>query len=397
MRLICTLFIILLTQTTQAQKLTGIWRGYFLQKEFNQITGKFMEDKYKYEVQINQLSNNALEGVTYSYKTTVFYGKASFKGIYTTATKNTLLKELKMLELKISNNNEPCLMTCYLDYEKKGKLETLTGTYTSLNAEKKTDCGEGTIYLEKVPESDFEMEPFLWKKKTTTPPAKKDSTTLKNNITITPQTKSNSLNPNKSSTILPPKTISKTTTPPKPSASPKIKPGAEDFMVKKTVTAKDSSRASAQTKTKSADTVAKELPKLPNASTSKIVTIPKVLLERENKLINTIQVDVKEVQIDYYDNGKIDNDTVTVYLNNVKVIDYQKLSYNPITLHLHVDENHPLQEIITVADNLGDEPPNTALMVITAGKKRYEVTIASDEKNNAKVIIEYKPSEVKVH
>ncbi|MFX5877526.1 hypothetical protein ABTE67_19270, partial [Acinetobacter baumannii] len=78
--------------------------------------------------------------------------------------------------------------------------------------------------------------------------------------------------------------------------------------------------------------------------------------------------------IDYYDNGKIDNDTVTVYLNNVKVIDYQKLSYNPITLHLHVDENHPLQEIITVADNLGDEPPNTALMVITAGKKRYEVT-----------------------
>jgi len=97
-------------------------------------------------------------------------------------------------------------------------------------------------------------------------------------------------------------------------------------------------------------------------------SLPPVLLERNNKLIETIEVDVKDVEISFYDNGKIDNDTITVYLNNEKVINYQKLDYKPIVLHLHLDEDHPLDELITVADNLGDEPPNTALMVITAGK-----------------------------
>ena len=44
-----------------------------------------------------------------------------------------------------------------------------------------------------------------------------------------------------------------------------------------------------------------------------------------------------------------------------------------------------------VAENLGEIPPNSALMVITAGKKRYEVFLISNEQRNAKVVIEYKP------
>ena len=39
--------------------ITGIWRGYFIQKDYNPRTGKFEEDRYKYEVQINNLSNNS--------------------------------------------------------------------------------------------------------------------------------------------------------------------------------------------------------------------------------------------------------------------------------------------------------------------------------------------------
>ena len=68
-----------------------------------------------------------------------------------------------------------------------------------------------------------------------------------------------------------------------------------------------------------------------------------------------------------------------------------RLSYSPITLNLVFSNEVPVHEIITVAENLGDIPPNTALMVITFGKKRYEVFIASDEKRNAKVVLEYKP------
>ena len=57
-----------------AQNLTGIWKGHFYMQSFGYV------DRYKFEVQIEQLPNNALNGVTYSYKTTVFYGKADLKG-----------------------------------------------------------------------------------------------------------------------------------------------------------------------------------------------------------------------------------------------------------------------------------------------------------------------------
>ena len=96
------------------------------------------------------------------------------------------------------------------------------------------------------------------------------------------------------------------------------------------------------------------------------------------------------IRIVYYDNGEIDNDTITVYHDNKMVINHGRLSDVPLTIHLHLDETNPIHEIITVANNLGDIPPNTALMVITAGKKRFEVSITSDEQNNAKVILEYR-------
>jgi hypothetical protein len=43
-----------------------------------------------------------------------------------------------------------------------------------------------------------------------------------------------------------------------------------------------------------------------------------------------------------------------------------------------------------VAENLGSIPPNTSLMIVTAGTKRYEVYISSNEQRNAKVILDLK-------
>ena len=67
---------LLFASLAHAQNVTGIWRGYFL-------TGMGMfSEKYNYEVQINQLPNKGLRGVTYSYHVTTFYGKALLKGVY---------------------------------------------------------------------------------------------------------------------------------------------------------------------------------------------------------------------------------------------------------------------------------------------------------------------------
>lgn len=166
MRLNITLtsFLLFCSLALGAQNLTGIWRGYFGSSS-GLYKGDTRQEMYKYEVQIDQQSNNALKGVTYSYQSTVFYGKATLQGIYTAQTKNLILKELVLEELKIADKSEPCLMTCYLEYSKMGNLEVLQGTFISINVKSKVDCGSGKVYLERVKESDFKLEPFLSKKK----------------------------------------------------------------------------------------------------------------------------------------------------------------------------------------------------------------------------------------
>jgi len=378
MRLFCTPFLLLLLSLPCAAQttLTGIWRGYFVQNDYDVLTGKFRADKYKYEVQINNLKTGAIEGVTYSYKTIVFYGKAAMQGVYTQSSQNLIIKETKMQELKISDNSFPCLMTCYLEYKKEGDKKTLTGTYTSTNEKTNTDCGGGTVYLERVNTTEFEKEPFLLKKETEKPVVKKPVVP----VTKQPVPLTKKASPTTTDGTI---TIKKLHIP---------KPGAEGNLVvkDKPTTARESTVQAAP------DTVMTfQRPVLPPTMIRPL--LPRVLRERKNELVNTFKVDAQDVRIDYYDNGEIDNDSITVYDNNALAIDRKRLSYSPITIYLHLDETHPLHEIITVADNLGDVPPNTALMVITYGKKRHEVTITSDEKKNAKVIIEYAPEGTDVH
>lgn len=397
MRLNLTLFsVLLLSFTAQAQKITGIWRGYFSSSSGIYREG-FKEETYKYEIQLDQQSNNSVKGVTYSYKTTVFYGKAELNGIYTPTSKSIIIKETRLVDLKIGDKSEPCLMTCYLDYSRIGKLEVLSGTFISINVKDKGDCGSGRVYLERVVESDFKKEDFLLKKKpadtsktlsgllakTAKPPATKQPATGKPAIVTVVPKKSVGKTPVTAGTqkaVVPAKPLAKTQTAP----------------IKKPATAKPGTTA------KQAD----RIPEQPvNAQKEEIVTppkpenrerkmpIPKVLVERENKLVRAITTSEENIQIDIYDNGTIDNDTISLYHNNELVISSGKLNTRPIKLKIRNSKTDNRHELVMVAENLGEIPPNTALMVITAGKERYEVFLSSDEQRNAKVVIHYVPKD----
>ncbi len=359
MKLTFTLIALLFTTIGFSQNLTGIWRGHFVQNTFHLRSGQFVEDKYKYEVQINDLVNDAIEGVTYSYKSTLFYGKAAIQGIYTRKSKTLILKETKMLELKISDQSTACLMTCYLDYSKSagtGK-ETLSGTYTSVNEINGTECGSGSVHLEKVKESDFEKEEFLLKKENTVAKHK------------------NGLSLNKKP--LPRKAA--------------IKPGAEDFVISKEKDRPIYKLPDADTLVnKAPDTTAvAETPAPEKKDTAVLATIPDVLQKRENVLAQSFMVDSQDVKIEFYDNGQIDGDTISVYHNNIRIVNSQRLTYSPITMQIRIQKENPTYEFIVVAENLGSVPPNTALVIITSGSKHYEINIASDEQRNAKIMLNY--------
>lgn len=339
------------------KNITGIWRGHFVQKQFNPFAGKFVEDTYRYEVQINNsFENNKLEGVTYSYQTKRFYGKTSLQGIFNDKTNNILIKENKMLELKMADaSGEPCLMTCYLTYTKDGDKEILKGEYSSQNMKNKSACGDGTVYLEKVPESDFTKEDFLIKKNA---PVTQKSVAKK--IPTTPKSK--------------------------------YRPGAESALIKKD----NKSFRKPQADTTNAIVKQETSTEKPITTTSEITVtpnkiLPKVLTERKNNLVKTFYVDEGELELEIYDNGQIDNDSISVFHNGEPVILHERLSTIPIKLKIKVTAANPVHELILVADNLGEIPPNTSLMKVTAGKKNYQVFLTSDLQKNAKIIFEYSP------
>jgi hypothetical protein len=116
---------------------------------------------------------------------------------------------------------------------------------------------------------------------------------------------------------------------------------------------------------------------------------PSVLTKRDNALVKRIETEPGNIVISLYDNGEIDGDTVSIYHNNVLVKSRQRLSEKPVTFSIAVNESQPYHELIMVAENLGSIPPNTSVMVITAGTARHELFISSTEQKNAKVIIYY--------
>lgn len=112
------------------------------------------------------------------------------------------------------------------------------------------------------------------------------------------------------------------------------------------------------------------------------------LAPREKEVVQSIQVDTNHIKIELYDNAEIDDDTVTVFLNNTLLLYRKRLTDKPLILDVDVFPNTSY-ELMMYADNLGKIPPNTSLMIITAGKKRYEIRISSSEQKSAVVRFTY--------
>lgn len=107
------------------------------------------------------------------------------------------------------------------------------------------------------------------------------------------------------------------------------------------------------------------------------------------KEIPEVKVDTGTLRLDFYDNGEIDGDSITVKVNNKIVLTHQKLTAKPVTAYVRIDLNNTFQEIEMIAENLGSIPPNTALLIITAGEKKYQLFLSSTETKSARVRFVY--------
>jgi hypothetical protein len=113
------------------------------------------------------------------------------------------------------------------------------------------------------------------------------------------------------------------------------------------------------------------------------------LQPREKEIVETLKIDTADIKLDLYDNAEVDHDTVTIFLNNKLLLYRQMLTTRPLTIHLNAFPGTEY-ELVMYADNLGTIPPNTALLVVTAGNKKYELRLASSDKKSAAVRFRYK-------
>ncbi len=102
-------------------------------------------------------------------------------------------------------------------------------------------------------------------------------------------------------------------------------------------------------------------------------------------LNKVLDVESDSVRVSFYDNGIIDGDSISVFLNQELVLKHQELEAKALTLYLLLDSAREINEISMFAENLGKYPPNTALMIVTDGKNRYEVFMSSSLKENATI------------
>ena len=93
------------------------------------------------------------------------------------------------------------------------------------------------------------------------------------------------------------------------------------------------------------------------------------------------------VTIDLFDNGKYDHDTISIIYNNNMVVYKNEISTDekkPVRFSFKLNTDASKNEITIVADNLGLEPPNSAIILITDSlKKQYIKYISTDLSHNA--------------
>jgi hypothetical protein len=106
---------------------------------------------------------------------------------------------------------------------------------------------------------------------------------------------------------------------------------------------------------------------------------------RQKVFAAQIPVSGDSVELHFYDNGQVDGDSISLFLNDKLIFEHIRLTDKAYSIKLSVRELNSSNELIMVAENLGSIPPNTAYMVATVADKMYEARLESTEGSSAVV------------
>ena len=122
------------------------------------------------------------------------------------------------------------------------------------------------------------------------------------------------------------------------------------------------------------------------------ITLKAALIDgRKSDFSQIVNFKSDSLQISLYDNGEIDGDTVSVFMNGEVLLSKQGLKASAIkkTLYLVPGQDDEFT-LVMFAESLGKYPPNTGLLVIRDGDDVYNLRFSSDFQKNAGIVFKKK-------
>ena len=370
------LFTLLLGNSSDisAQNMSGQWIGNFTSEEDPEGSGT----DYVLEIEFN---GSQLSGYSYTYFSIAgkrYFVICKLKGVYDKGSKSMVVSEIETVKTNTPPDFENCHQSHQLTYLKQKDKETLVGKWKPF--EKGSTCGKGFTSLERK---------ALIKENNNPAPGKTTTTVNKSNKP--------SPNPATKPTTAVPKNQPISKLNPKQNPNPKLQTIAKTpvkTLEKPIVELKDEilptpPKAAQQTlKDNFSEKKSTEKPIVPFEG-GKAKNIPENTKEKLSKrtyqVIKVIEVSAASIKVEIYDNGQIDGDVVSIFLNEKQLISSKMLTAQPITIQIKVEENEDVYDLIMYAESLGSIPPNTALMVVTTPTQRYEINISSNEQTSGAI------------
>ena len=372
---------ILLSGALSAQNLSGQWTGGFVS------TGDVWGGQTEYVLELD-IKGKTVQGHSYTYF--IIAGKRHYVICQLTGTYDTDSKSLVVTEIgKVKSNTPPdfkdLFQTHMLTFMKQGDKEYLLGKWKPASIKDGTQTGETTLErkaLVKVTPTK-PSTPITEQKTTPKPQLGVAKTTPQKATTKPPATKTT---PQKTTATAPKKPAATAT---QPKSNPTAKQPAPGTQKPKTQAPSNGTReiAGSNKPPQKPASVEKSQTRIDNPQSPAVISGTNISKpdKRTKQVIKVIDVPESSFKVDLYDNGQVDGDTISLYFNGKLMVSSKKLSTTPITLKITLDPDKVENELVMYAENLGSIPPNTALMVVTVGDKRYEVNITSTEQTNGTV------------
>jgi hypothetical protein len=115
-----------------------------------------------------------------------------------------------------------------------------------------------------------------------------------------------------------------------------------------------------------------ERPVIISPESLKPLTIEEKFVSRKKILIKEIPLNGDSIELRFYDNGEIDGDSISLFLNDHRIFSHLLLSGQAHIIKLAIGEMKEINELTMVAENLGRIPPNTSYMEALVGGQRLQ-------------------------